>query len=127
MSANQGGNRLVDYLGHMLDAIELVRRYTDGMKKQNFIDDKKTQQAVILNILVIGEAATKICIEHPGFVAEHAQVPWDKMRGMRNRMAHGYFEINLDIVWGTVQESLPRLQHQLMDLRKHLDERPSQE
>jgi len=127
MSANQGGNRLVDYLGHMLDAIELVRRYTDGMKKQNFIDDKKTQQAVILNILVIGEAATKICIEHPGFVAEHAQVPWDKMRGMRNRMAHGYFEINLDIVWGTVQESLPRLQHQLMVLRKHLDERPSQE
>ena len=127
MSANQGGNRLVDYLGHMLDAIELVRRYTDGMKKQNFIDDKKTQQAVILNILVIGEAATKICIEHPGFVAEHAQVPWDKMRGMRNRMAHGYFEINLDIVWGTVQESLPILQHQLIDLRQHLDERPSQE
>ena len=88
MSADQGGNRLVDYLGHMLDAIELVRRYTDGMKKQNFIDDKKTQQAVILNILVIGEAATKICIEHPGFVAEHAQVPWDKMRGIRNRKAH---------------------------------------
>lgn len=120
MSADQGGNRLVDYLGHMLDAIELVRRYTDDMKKQNFIDDKKTQQAVILNILVIGEAATKICIEHPGFVADHAQVPWDKMRGMRNRMAHGYFEINLDIVWDTIQESLPRLHQQLVDLRQHL-------
>lgn len=120
MSADQGGNRLADYLGHMLDAIELVRRYTDDMKKQNFIDDKKTQQAVILNILVIGEAATKICIEHPGFVADHAQVPWDKMRGMRNRMAHGYFEINLDIVWDTIQESLPRLHQQLVDLRQHL-------
>lgn len=127
MNAEQGGSRLVDYLGHMLDAIELVRSYTNGLKKKDFIEDKKTQQAVILNILVIGEAATKICIEHPGFVAEHSQVPWNQMRGMRNRMAHGYFEINLDIVWGTIQESLPRLQQQLIDLRRLLGERTSQE
>jgi uncharacterized protein with HEPN domain len=90
--------------------------------KADFLEDRKTQQAVILNILVVGEAATKIANEYPDFVAGHPDIPWRQIRGMRNRMAHGYFEINLDIVWDTVQESLPQLEQQLLELQRCLKE-----
>lgn len=127
MSSEQSRLRLADYLEHMLEAVQLVRSYTDGLSKTEFLAEKKTQQAVILNILVIGEAATKIYNEYPDLVADHPDVPWKQMRGMRNRMAHGYFEINLDIVWDTVQESLPKLEPQLKELRRQVNERQKKE
>ena len=96
-------NRLVDYLEHMLAAAQLATSYVEGMEKDDFLADKRTQQAVILNIVVIGEAATKIVTGHPDFVEQHPDIPWKNMKGMRNRIAHGYFDINLDIVWSTVR------------------------
>jgi uncharacterized protein with HEPN domain len=51
--------------------------------------------------------------EHAEFVRQYPNVPWRQMRGMRNRMAHGYFDINLDIIWDTVQTSLPDLEREL--------------
>ena len=59
--------------------------------------------------MIIGEAATQVMDRHPAFTQAHAQVPWRSMRGMRNRIAHGYFAINLDVVWDTVQMALPEL------------------
>lgn len=67
MSAKQRRLRHTDYLEHMLEAVRLARRYSNGMSKADFIEDKKTQQAVILNLLVIGEAATQIASEYPDF------------------------------------------------------------
>ena len=110
--------RAGDYLEHILNAIHLALSYVDGMTKEDFLSDSKTQQAVILNILVMGEAATKLATERPDFVAQHPYIPWKQMRGMRNRMAHGYFEINLNIVWETVQVSLPELQLQISKLKQ---------
>ena len=65
---------------------------------------------------MIGEAAAKIADEFPEFVAQHPEVRWKDMRGMRNPMAHGYFDINLDVVWETVQQSLPILERQLLGI-----------
>ncbi len=108
-----------DYLDHMLEAIGLIRSYVEGFSKEDFLADRRTQQAVILNIVVIGEAATKLADEYPKFVALHPDVQWKSMRGMRNRMAHGYFDINLDIVWDTIQQSIPALGLQIQQLRQH--------
>ena len=105
--------RHVDYLEHISEAIGLARSHVEGLTKEEFMADRKTQQAVILNIIVIGEAATKIADESTEFAAKHPEIPWKQMRGMRNRMAHGYFEINLDVVWDTVQLSLPELDRQI--------------
>ena len=93
MNANKHSLRVTDYLGHMLDAIKLSRGYTRDLSKDEFIADRKTQQAVILNMVVIGEAATKLIDHDPAFAAQHPQIPWQKIRGMRNRLAHGYFDI----------------------------------
>ena len=118
MSATQHRLRHIDYLDHMLEATTLARSYVEGLDKDDFLADKKTQQAVILNILVIGEASTQIVENHPDFAAQHPEIPWAKMRGMRNRMAHGYFDANLDIVWDTVQQALPELEAQLVQLQQ---------
>jgi uncharacterized protein with HEPN domain len=117
MTGDQNGPRLHDYIEHMLEAIRLVRTYTAGMSKAAFVADKRTQQAVILNLIVIGEAAARLSAHHAAFITEHAEVPWGQMRGMRNRMAHGYFDINVDVVWETAQRSLPKLEEQLVALR----------
>ena len=72
---------------------------------------------MILNLILIGEEATKLLRDDEGFADQHAQVPWRGMRGMRNRIAHGYFEINLETVWETVQTALPKLIEQLPGIR----------
>ena len=106
----ESGSRLDDYLSHMLEAIHLARAYTEGMDKKAFLADKRTQQAVILNLLTLGEAASHIARLYPAYSDNHPELPWKQMRGMRNRMAHGYFDINLEIVWETMCNDLPLLE-----------------
>ena len=114
-------NRLPDYLDHMLEAAQQACNYTEGLSKKDFIADKRTQQAVILNLVIIGEAATKLLKDYGQFLDQHPDVPWRSMKGMRNRIAHGYFEIDLDVVWETVKTALPQLLEYLPDIRKNSD------
>ncbi len=102
-------NRLPDYLDHIRQAATDVCAYIEGMSKSDFLADKRTQQAVVMNLIVIGEAATRLLQEHSDFTDCHSGIPWRNMKGMRNRIAHGYFEINLDVVWETAQTALPEL------------------
>lgn len=102
-------NRLDDYLGHIRQAATDACDFVDGLTKEEWLVDRRTQQAVIMSLVIVGEAATKIMDAYPDFTASHAEVPWRSMRGMRNRIAHGYFDINLDVVWETVRVALPDL------------------
>lgn len=110
-------SRLPDYLEHIQQAASDACGFVEGLSKDDFIEDKRTQQAVIMSLIIVGEASTKIMDGFPDFVLEHQTVPWRSMRGMRNRIAHGYFDINLDVVWETVQKALPDLVKQIEDLR----------
>ena len=114
-------NRLIDYLEHMQQAAMDACDFVQGMAREDFQQDKRTQQAVIMSLIIVGEAATKVMDSHADFAQEHPQVPWRSMRGMRNRMAHGYFDIDLDMVWNTVQNALPELLRQLSALRPPAD------
>jgi uncharacterized protein with HEPN domain len=102
-------DRLTDYLDHIQQAASDACAFVEGLSKDEFVDDKRTQQAVIMSLIIVGEASTKMMDKFPAFVEQHIQVPWRSMRGMRNRIAHGYFDINLDVVWDTVQTALPDL------------------
>lgn len=108
---------LRDYLDHIQEAATDVQSFVEGINKQEFLADKRTQQAVIMSLIIIGEAATKVMERDTKFVESHPEVPWRSMRGMRNRIAHGYFDINLDVVWDTVQTALPELLEQLPAVR----------
>lgn len=113
MTQVEASPRLNDYLSHMLEAARLSRSYVQNLTKTEFLQDRRTQQAVVLNLMTIGEAAGRIVGECKEFAAAHPEVPWAQMRGMRNRMVHGYFNIDLNIVWDTVQSSLPELERAL--------------
>lgn len=109
-------SRLPDYLDHMRQAIADAQSFVDGMAQAGFMHDKRTQQAVVMSLIVLGEAATKVMDQHAAFAEEHTEIPWRSMRGMRNRIAHGYFDMNLEVVWDTVQIALPELRSQLAPL-----------
>lgn len=106
-------DRLPVWLEQMLESAVQARAYVDGMDQDTFSGDKRTQQAVILNLLVLGELAAKVIEKERDFVSQHPEVPWASIKGMRNRIAHGYFELDLGVVWETVQRALPVLIGQL--------------
>jgi uncharacterized protein with HEPN domain len=116
-------NLLPDYLDHIQQAAIDACNFVAGLTKEDFLDDKRTQQAVIMSLIIIGEAATKVMDGYGEFAQTHPQVPWRNMRGMRNRIAHGYFEINLDVVWDTVQAALPELLNNLPVVRQEVEGR----
>ena len=119
-------NRLADYLDHMQQAATDACIFVEGMEKADFLEDKRTQQAVIMSPIIVGEAATKVMDGYTEFTETHTQVPWRSMRGMRNRIAHGYFDINLDVVWDTLQTALPEFLRQLPAVRQQASDAPNQ-
>lgn len=88
----------------MLSASQHARAYCEGLNKTDFLEDEKTQDAVAMKIIVIGEIATKLIEKHSDFISHNTHVPWRSIKGMRNRIAHGYFEIDQEVVWETVQQ-----------------------
>ena len=111
-------NRQADYLEHMRQAAADACSFVEGLSKADFLADRRTQQAVIMSLIIIGEAVAKLMDGHGEFTQRHNQIPWRSMRGMRNQIAHGYFDINLDVVWETVQLALPELIVQLDAVRR---------
>lgn len=83
-------HHLADYLDHILEAAQQACIYVEGLDKADFLEDRRTQQAVILNLVILGEAVTKLLSQYEPFAARYPQVPWRSMKGMRNRLAHGY-------------------------------------
>ena len=78
-----------------------------------FLTDRKTSDAVIRNLEVVGEACNNISKNHPDFAAQHTNVPWGFAYEMRNALAHGYFTVDLTIVWQTIQNDLPLQQEKI--------------
>jgi uncharacterized protein with HEPN domain len=111
--------RVPEYLQHILDAIDRASAYVAGMDLEAFERDTRTQDAVIRSIEIVGEAANKTRLADPEFAARFPDVPWDVIYGMRNRIVHDYFEVDLEIVWQTVQQDLPALRTQIAELLKH--------
>lgn len=101
--------RVVDYLAHIVQAIERIERYTSELDEAAFFQSEIVQDAVVRNFEVIGEACRNIERHHPEFAAEHPELPLAVAYEMRNALAHGYFKVDLGIVWRTVRKDLPQL------------------
>jgi uncharacterized protein with HEPN domain len=104
------------YLNDILYAISKVDEFTGGLTYEQFIEDEKTQFAVIRAIEVIGEATKNI----PDIIkASHTSVPWRNISGMRDKLIHAYFGIDMDILWKTVTKEVPVIEPKI---RQILDE-----
>lgn len=109
--------RLNDYVQHMLDATGRIERYTAGKSEPDFFQDEQLQDAVVRNIEVIGEAARNISLHAPEFARQNAQIPWAALYAMRNRVSHGYWTIDVAVVWQVIQRDLPELRQLLERLQ----------
>lgn len=86
------------------------------MKWESFQTDKRTPMAVCMALILIGEATVRIMTDNPDFLTIHPEVPWSKMEGMRNLVAHEYPELPLSIIWDTTQTALPGLISELQSI-----------
>jgi len=109
-------NRLRDDLSHILEAISRVQAYTAGMDETAFRASQLTQDAIIRNIEIIGEASRNIIRQHPDLAASHPHLRLNAAYLMRNKVSHGYFEVDLHIVWSSVTTDLPKLHRDVTTL-----------
>lgn len=107
---------ILDYLEDISNAIMDIRSFVQDMSVEAFMADKKTVNAVVRSLEVIGEATGKIPKE---IRSTHANIPWNEIIGMRNRLLHEYFGVDLDIIWQTIQDDLAPLE---TAIRTMLDE-----
>jgi len=108
--------RVMDYLSHIVEAIDRIHRYVEDVTELTFLEDEKTQDAVVRNFEILGEAAHNIEQFHPAFAQANADVPWLLMYTMRKRVAHGYFKVDYELVWKTIHADLPELRGQVAAL-----------
>ena len=99
----------MNFLGHVLQAVSRIEAFTADLNEAGFMADLKTQDAVIRNLEVIGEACSNIRRLAPEFVTAHPEVPWGSAIGNRNALSHGYFSVDLSLIWATMQNDLPAL------------------
>jgi uncharacterized protein with HEPN domain len=90
----------------MLDSAKEAVEFAAGNSREDLDEDRKLLLAIIKSIEIIGEAASKVT---EACKAKNDNIPWNDIIGMRNRLSHGYFDVNLDIVWQTVKTDLPDL------------------
>ena len=95
---------------HMIDAAESAAQFLDGRQRRELDSDRMLLFAVVRAIEIIGEAAGRVSIETRETMPE---IPWGAIIAMRNRLIHGYFDIDTEVVWKTVTEELPALLGQL--------------
>ncbi|WP_342359867.1 HepT-like ribonuclease domain-containing protein [Terrarubrum flagellatum] len=93
----------------MLDAARKAVSYIEGYNREDFLADFRAQEAVALNLLVIGETAARLSDKHADLADLYDHVPWRKMQGMRNRIAHGYFDLDMNVIWETASVWRPEL------------------
>ena len=107
-----------DYIKDILISMQDVEEFTSGITFEDFLQDKKTIKAVIRSLEVLGEASKKI----PDAVKKHYQrIPWKRMAGMRDKLIHEYFGVDLEIVWNVVKQELPPVKSSIEELVRETD------
>jgi uncharacterized protein with HEPN domain len=109
-----------DFLQHILEAADRVLRYTKGVGRKEFSADTMVQDAVIRNVEIIGEAASNLLEVAPDIGARYPSIPFVQIRGMRNRVAHGYFAVSLSMIWDSVQVDIPELRQQIVTVLREI-------
>lgn len=94
------------YIKHILDAISAIEQFTQNVEFEGFIENKLLQDGIARELEIIGEASKKLS---PDFKSLHNDLPWQDIAGMRDKLIHEYFGVDLVVVWETVKQDLPSL------------------
>ena len=102
-----------EFLIHILEAIDAIQSFMGDMEYSQFVKDDKTVSAVIRKFEIIGEATKKL---DRSITDQKPNVPWKKMAGMRDRLIHDYFGVDLHLLWKTYQNEIPILKNEIQSL-----------
>ena len=103
----------IDSLNDILNEIDRINKFIDKMTYDEFIQDEKTIYAVVRSFEIIGEATKNI----PDDIKEiYNQVPWGKISGMRNKLIHEYFGVDLETLWNTIKNRLPEIKPPILEI-----------
>ena len=100
----------VEFVRHIRDETDYLARQSRNLSKKDFLQDETLKRAFVRSIEIIGEATKRLPED---FKEKHADVEWRQIAGMRDRLIHGYFSIDYDIVWDVITNKVPALQHEL--------------
>ena len=103
------------YLEHIVESIELIEQYVGGLDQEKFLENVEKQDAVLRRISIIGEAVKNLPDE---FRWIHEGIPWRRIAGMRDKVIHEYFGVDLQLVWTVAQENLPELKKAIRSILK---------
>jgi uncharacterized protein with HEPN domain len=106
---------IIIFINDILECIENIENFTQGFSKVDFFDDKKTQDAVIRNLEIIGEAIKNIPDK---FRRKYPKIEWKKIAGVRDIFIHSYFGVDLEIVWTIVKKDIPVLKNNIKFILK---------
>lgn len=106
----------VAFITGVKEAVLRINAYTEDLSYQKFLEDKKTQDAVVRNLEIVGEAVKNIS---GGLKEKNSQMSWKDLAGLKDKLIHHYFGVNFDIVWKIVKEELPQVLSQLEEILKN--------
>ena len=106
------------YLKHILEAISNIEKFVEGLTKEGFFKNVEKQYAVLRGLEIIGEATKNLSRELKG---KHREIPWRDIAGMRDKLIHQYFGVNLELVWVTIKNKLPEFKNQILKILEEME------
>ena len=103
------------FLTHIIESIEAIDIHVKKISKEEFSKDLTIQDAVIRRVEIIGEAVKNL---PAGYKIRHIEIEWREIAGMRDKLIHEYFGVNLDVVWYTIKKDIPKLKKEILELLK---------
>ena len=107
----------INLLEDILICMEKIHTYIDGLTYDQFENDSKTQDAIIRNIEVIGEAVKQLS---DAIRTKQPTIPWKEIAGTRDRLIHGYFGVNIDIIWEIATIDIPKLKAEIEEIKNEI-------
>ena len=106
------------FLEHILESINLIEEYAKGKTKNDFLKLISLQDMIIRRLEIIGEAVKNLPQE---IKDKYIDVPWKKIAGMRDKLIHEYFGIDIEFTWGVIEKDLPYLKKRIIEIKKNLE------
>ena len=109
----------IDLISDIKESLERIIAYTKNTEYSNFVQDKKSQDAVIRNIEIMGEAAKSLSDR---IKTDNTDIPWKSISGTRDKLIHDYFGVNIDIVWNIVKDDIPDILPKINTILEHMEQ-----